>query len=324
MPEHETNSASAADDQQHKLLYRIRGLRKTYGIKRIPEAAFCETNSSKAKALSEATSSGEHWRTVCSPCDQDCLECPALWKLHVDRLEIPRGGITGILGISGSGKSTLLHVLGLLDSPDSDTEKLSINVATDAGRADWRTFCQGKWKDGLSPNDLRRRLFGFVFQAANLTANLTARENVALPLKLAGVPPRVADERAVAALRNLQVPEPRFNALPRHLSGGQQQRVAVARALARDPVVLMADEPTGNLDQATAEAVMESLKDWQAKAPSVKTVLLITHNAGHANKYADRVVEVSDGRARWMTAQERRTLGQSPTSIATTEREAVR
>lgn len=193
-------------------------------------------------------------------------------------LEIEHGEFLAIKGPSGSGKSTLLHLLGGLDVPDSGTVEVngtSLAAMTDDQRANFR-----------------RRSVGFVFQAFNLMPALSAWENVALPLLLDRTDRGAAKRQAVAALEQVGLAD-RLNHRPSEMSGGESQRVAVARALVADPALILADEPTGNLDSASAEDVLTVLR----KAASERTgsLIMVTHDDGIAS-IADRVLNVRDGR----------------------------
>ncbi|MDT0265401.1 ABC transporter ATP-binding protein [Streptomyces sp. DSM 44915] len=193
---------------------------------------------------------------------------------------ISAGEVVAVMGPSGSGKSTLLHCLAGIVAPDS-------------GRVAYR----GRELSALSDAErsaLRREEFGFVFQFGQLVPELTCQENVALPLRLAGVPRKTAEARAVEWLARLEVDEVAAKR-PGQLSGGQGQRVAVARALVNDPRVLFADEPTGALDSLNGERVMRLLVD--AARETGTGVVLVTHETRVA-AYSDREVVVRDGRAR--------------------------
>ncbi len=191
-------------------------------------------------------------------------------------LVVPQGQFLAVMGPSGSGKSTLLHLLGLLDSADSGTIEI-------AGQA------TGNLSDDTL-TALRRDRLGFVFQGFELIPNLSARENILLPAEVAGR--REAAQRTLARLAAVLGIEARLNHRPAQLSGGQQQRVALARALINDPVVILADEPTGNLDTRTGDEVLSlfqrGVKDegW--------TVVMVTHDP-KAALYADRIVFLRDG-----------------------------
>jgi putative ABC transport system ATP-binding protein len=193
-------------------------------------------------------------------------------------LTVCRGEFVAITGTSGSGKSTLLHLLAGLDRPSSGSIRVGgIDLA------------------GLDEDQralLRRHQVGLIFQAFHLLDTLTALENVALPLAIAGVPAVQACSRAGAALELVGLAHRRGH-WPDQLSGGEQQRVAIARALVSDPVVLLADEPTGNLDSVQGRAVVDLLR--RLVDTRRQTLLLVTHDAGHAAR-ADRVLHLRDGR----------------------------
>ena len=195
---------------------------------------------------------------------------------HVN-LTIDRGEYVAIIGHSGSGKSTLMNMLGCLDVPTSGSYYLNgqdVSRMTD---------------DELS--DIRNVEIGFIFQGFNLIANLTAIENVELPLIYRGVPKAKRRELSVAALKKVGLAH-RMNHKPSQMSGGQQQRVAIARAIAAEPQVILADEPTGNLDSASTKeiiAILEQLHD------SGRTVVIITHDDEIAEQAARRV-RIKDGR----------------------------
>lgn len=199
-----------------------------------------------------------------------------LTVLEAVDLSIAAGEFLAILGPSGSGKSTLLGLLAGLDRPTEGSVAL-------AG-----TRLTGLDEDGLAL--VRRRRVGFVFQAFQLLANQTAYENVAMPLELTGVPD--ATERARRALDEVGLSE-RAHHYPSQLSGGEQQRVAVARAFAGEPDVLFADEPTGNLDEATGTRVLELLLDLRERHGT--TLVLVTHDARIAAR-AERRLHLSSGR----------------------------
>ena len=191
-------------------------------------------------------------------------------------LTIERGEFVAIMGSSGSGKSTLMNILGCLDVPTSGTYLLD--------GVDVRDLPD----DDLA--DLRSRKIGFVFQSFNLVPRTTAVANVELPLAYAGLPRRERRARALEALAAVGV-EDRSQHLPSQLSGGQQQRVAVARALVTNPSLILADEPTGNLDSRSTEEVLDV---FQRLNDEGRTVVLITHERDVA-ACAERVVTMSDG-----------------------------
>jgi putative ABC transport system ATP-binding protein len=203
----------------------------------------------------------------------DQVETHALSGIH---LEIDKGEFVSIAGPSGCGKSTLLAILGLLDSPTEGTYILS-----------------GKAVSDLPPPEraqIRNREVGFVFQRFNLIGDLTVFENVELPLTYRGVKASERRERVRDALERVGMAH-RERHLPSQLSGGQQQRIAVARAVAGDPVIVLADEPTGNLDSAHGEAVMELLGELHSAGA---TICIVTHDPRYA-AYADRLIHLFDG-----------------------------
>jgi putative ABC transport system ATP-binding protein len=191
-------------------------------------------------------------------------------------LRVAQGEFVAVMGPSGSGKSTLLHLIGALDLPTSGAIRVG---ADDLGALD---------DDRLTL--LRRRRIGFVFQAFNLLDVLTAEENVALPLELDGRAD--AHARAADALALVGLSQRRAH-LPGQLSGGEQQRVAIARALVMNPLLLLADEPTGNLDSSHGDQVMALLRSLAEDQG--QTIVMVTHNAGHA-ALADRLIRLRDGR----------------------------
>lgn len=194
-------------------------------------------------------------------------------------LRINGGEFTSIVGPSGAGKSTLLQLLGALDSPDSGSIQFNgteIATMTDEQQS---TF--------------RRHQVGFVFQFFNLLPTLTAWENVALPMLLDGRRLRQVRSDAVALLDRVGLGD-RIDHRPAELSGGQMQRVAVARALMMDPPLILADEPTGNLDSSTGAAIMELLRDVSRTDGAGRAVVMVTHDLGAASQ-TDRVITVQDG-----------------------------
>jgi putative ABC transport system ATP-binding protein len=192
-------------------------------------------------------------------------------------LDIASGDFVAIMGASGSGKSTTMNILGCLDVPTSGTY-LFRGVHVEGLNRDQRSL-------------LRRRYLGFVFQGFNLLARTTALENVELPLLYRGESRRIRHEQGMAALAKVGLAEWSHHN-PNELSGGQQQRVAIARALVTQPDVLLADEPTGNLDSERSLEIMELLAELNAKAGL--TVLLVTHEADMA-AYARKVIHFKDG-----------------------------
>ena len=191
-------------------------------------------------------------------------------------LSVEHGEFVAIVGTSGSGKSTLLHMLGGLDRPTSG----SVTV-------------DGKDIFGLKDEALtifRRRKIGFVFQSYNLVPVLNVYENIVLPIQLDG---RKVDEKFIGQIVKTLGLDGRLDALPSQLSGGQQQRVAIARALAAAPAIILADEPTGNLDSKTSQDVLSLLKVTSQKFS--QTIVMITHNEEIA-QLADRIIRIEDGR----------------------------
>jgi putative ABC transport system ATP-binding protein len=192
-------------------------------------------------------------------------------------LAIRKGEFLSISGPSGCGKSTLLSILGLLDSPSEGTYTLN-----------------GKPVESLSMSErarVRNREIGFIFQAFNLIGDLTVYENVELPLTYRGIPSAERKTRVQGALEKVEMSH-RMKHYPSQLSGGQQQRVAVARALAGSPSILLADEPTGNLDSKNGEAVIDLLRGLHAEGA---TICMVTHDPRYA-KHADRTVHLFDGK----------------------------
>jgi putative ABC transport system ATP-binding protein len=200
-------------------------------------------------------------------------------------LRIEPGEFVAVMGPSGSGKSTLLHLLGLLDHPDEGTIELG-GIAT-AGLDD----------DALT--DLRRTRLGFVFQTFELVPNLTARENVLLPAEISG-DGKAASHRLTRLAQDLDIAD-RLGHRPDQLSGGQRQRVALARALINDPVLVLADEPTGNLDSHTGREVLDLLR--RGVDTHGWTVIVVTHDV-QAAMTADRIVFLHDGAISGETATE--------------------
>jgi putative ABC transport system ATP-binding protein len=189
---------------------------------------------------------------------------------------VQRGEYVAIMGSSGSGKSTLMHILGCLDAPTSGVYRLNGRDTRDSS------------EDELA--DVRNREIGFVFQSFNLIPRTRALANVELPLAYAGVPRQERRRRALRTLHDLGL-GPRTNHLPSELSGGQQQRVAIARALVTNPAMILADEPTGNLDTASTREIMTV---FERLSDEGRTIILITHEPEVA-VHAGRVIQISDG-----------------------------
>ncbi|MFO7261409.1 MAG: ABC transporter ATP-binding protein [bacterium] len=202
------------------------------------------------------------------------VETHALSDIH---LEIHRGEYVSIAGPSGCGKTTLLSILGLLDTPTEGVYLLN-----------------GRPVSELSASErarIRNREIGFIFQAFNLIGDLTVFENVELPLTYRGMPSAERRRRVEAALERVGMSH-RMKHYPSQLSGGQQQRVAVARAIVGDPLILLADEPTGNLDSVNGAAVMELLRELHQGGA---TICMVTHDPRYAG-YAERTIHLFDGR----------------------------
>ena len=202
------------------------------------------------------------------------VETHALSGIHLD---IGKGEYISISGPSGCGKSTLLAILGLLDTPSHGSYEIN-----------------GRAVGSISANErarIRNKEIGFIFQAFNLIGDLTVFENVELPLTYRDMPASERRDRVQAALERVGMTH-RAKHYPPQLSGGQQQRVAVARAVAGDPAILLADEPTGNLDSKNGEAVMELLRELNQNGA---TICMVTHDSRYA-RHADREVSLFDGR----------------------------
>ena len=199
------------------------------------------------------------------------------WALNDVTLEVHDGEFVAIMGPSGCGKSTLLNILGLLDNPTSGTyeiDGIEVSKLTENQRT-----------------DIRKGRLGFVFQSFNLIDELNVQENIALPLLYMGVPAKERKERVADAMRRMDISH-RAKHFPHQLSGGQQQRVAIARAIVAKPTMILADEPTGNLDSAHGREVLGLLKELNAAGT---TIVMVTHSQRDAS-YADRTINLFDGR----------------------------
>ena len=198
------------------------------------------------------------------------------WALNNVTLEIKEGEFVAIMGPSGCGKSTLLNILGLLDNPTNGTYELNgveVSKYTEAQRT-----------------DLRKGVIGFVFQSFNLIDELNVYENIELPLLYMGVPKEERKKRVEEAMKRMDISH-RVKHFPQQLSGGQQQRVAIARAVVANPKIILADEPTGNLDSKNGKEVMELLTQLNKEGT---TVVMVTHSQ-HDAGYATRVINLFDG-----------------------------
>ena len=198
------------------------------------------------------------------------------WALHDVSLEIHEGEFVAIMGPSGCGKSTLLNILGLLDNPTNGTYELNgveVSKYTEAQRT-----------------NLRKGVIGFVFQSFNLIDELNVYENIELPLLYMGVPKEERKRRVEEAMKRMDISH-RVKHFPQQLSGGQQQRVAIARAVVANPKIILADEPTGNLDSKNGKEVMELLTQLNKEGT---TVVMVTHSQ-HDAGYATRTINLFDG-----------------------------
>ena len=216
------------------------------------------------------------------------IELRDVWKIYkmgkVDvnalrgmNFSVKKNEFVSIMGPSGSGKSTAVNMVGCLDIPTKGDVYLEGKNIAHLGES--------------SLAQIRGRKIGFIFQTFNLIPTLTAKENIILPMIFQGIPADKREKRAEKLLRLVQL-EGRMNHKPTELSGGEQQRVAIARSLANDPNVILADEPTGNLDSKTGRIVMDFLKDLNKKEG--KTIVMVTHDAELA-KHADRIAYLKDG-----------------------------
>ena len=198
------------------------------------------------------------------------------WALHNVSLEIKEGEFVAIMGPSGCGKSTLLNILGLLDNPTNSTYQLN---GTDVS----------KFSEAERTN-LRKGVIGFVFQSFNLIDELNVYENIELPLLYMGVPKEERKQRVEEAMKRMDIAH-RVKHFPQQLSGGQQQRVAIARAVVANPKIILADEPTGNLDSKNGKEVMDLLTQLNKEGT---TVVMVTHSQ-HDAGYATRIINLFDG-----------------------------
>ena len=198
------------------------------------------------------------------------------WALNDVSFNVANGEFVAIMGPSGCGKSTLLNILGLLDNPTKGSYKLQgTEVAT---------------LDENHRTDLRKGVIGFVFQSFNLIDELNVRENIELPLLYMGIPAKERRRRAEEVMERMNISH-REKHFPGQLSGGQQQRVAIARAVIANPKLILADEPTGNLDSVNGQEVMNLLKELNQQGT---TIVMVTHSR-HDASYANRIINLFDG-----------------------------
>ena len=198
------------------------------------------------------------------------------WALNDVSFNVADGEFVAIMGPSGCGKSTLLNILGLLDNPTKGSYKLQGVEVADL--------------DENHRTDLRKGVIGFVFQSFNLIDELNVRENIELPLLYMGVPAKERRQRAEEVMERMNISH-REKHFPNQLSGGQQQRVAIARAVIAGPKLILADEPTGNLDSVNGQEVMNLLKELNQQGT---TVVMVTHSR-HDASYANRIINLFDG-----------------------------
>ncbi len=216
------------------------------------------------------------------------IECQNIIKTYVNgdnsvtvlrgvSFSINKGEFVAITGPSGSGKSTMMHILGALDTPTSGKYILDGHDVSSLS------------EDELA--DIRSKKIGFVFQSFNLLSRTTVWRNVQLPLIYSHTPHSDRDKLISKALNDAQIEKSKFSNLSNQLSGGQMQRVAIARALVNDPEIILADEPTGNLDQKTGKAVLDTFQELSDQG---KTIILITHDQ-YVASHAERIIQIIDG-----------------------------
>lgn len=219
-------------------------------------------------------------------------EVRALQSVSID---IDKGEYVAFMGPSGSGKSTLMNIIGCLDTPSGGTYMLNNHLVSE-----------------MTENELaevRNKEIGFVFQTFNLLPRASALENVALPLIYAGYSKSEREEMAMAALESVSLAE-RYHHKPNELSGGQRQRVAIARALVNNPSIILADEPTGNLDTKTSYDIMQLFQELHDRG---NTIIMVTHEDDIAH-YAHRIVRLRDGLVEWDKRNENVTRAETVTS----------
>ena len=204
------------------------------------------------------------------------IEDVETWALREVNLEIKKGEFVAIMGPSGCGKSTLLNILGLIDNPTEGTymlNELDVSMLSESKRT-----------------DIRKGMIGFVFQSFNLIDELNVYENIELPLLYMGISASERKKRVEAVMEQLSMSHRRRH-YPRQLSGGQQQRVAIARAIVAQPSIILADEPTGNLDSKNSKEVMNMLQQLHKQGT---TIIMVTHSL-HDASYAERIINLYDG-----------------------------
>ena len=204
------------------------------------------------------------------------IEDVETWALREVNLEIKKGEFVAIMGPSGCGKSTLLNILGLIDNPTEGTYMLNeqdVSMLSESKRT-----------------DIRKGMIGFVFQSFNLIDELNVYENIELPLLYMGISASERKKRVEAVMEQLSISHRRRH-YPRQLSGGQQQRVAIARAIVAQPSIILADEPTGNLDSKNSKEVMNMLQQLHKQGT---TIIMVTHSL-HDASYAERIINLYDG-----------------------------
>ena len=204
------------------------------------------------------------------------IEDVETWALREVNLEIKKGEFVAIMGPSGCGKSTLLNILGLIDNPTEGTYMLNeqdVSMLSESKRT-----------------DIRKGIIGFVFQSFNLIDELNVYENIELPLLYMGISASERKKRVEAVMEQLSMSHRRRH-YPRQLSGGQQQRVAIARAIVAQPSIILADEPTGNLDSKNSKEVMNMLQQLHKQGT---TIIMVTHSL-HDASYAERIINLYDG-----------------------------
>ena len=204
------------------------------------------------------------------------IEDVETWALREVNLEIKKGEFVAIMGPSGCGKSTLLNILGLIDNPTEGTYMLNeqdVSMLSESKRT-----------------DIRKGMIGFVFQSFNLIDELNVSENIELPLLYMGISASERKKRVEAVMEQLSMSHRRRH-YPRQLSGGQQQRVAIARAIVAQPSIILADEPTGNLDSKNSKEVMNMLQQLHKQGT---TIIMVTHSL-HDASYAERIINLYDG-----------------------------